>query len=58
MQVAACPDVTVVSKEDVPEEAIKKEREIEMAKEDLLEKPEQVRRPSMLSIRACYCSVF
>ena len=44
MQVAACPDVTVVSKDDVPEEVIAKEREIEMGKQDLLEKPEQVRR--------------
>jgi elongation factor Ts len=42
VQVAACPDVQVVSPEDVSEEVIAKEREIEMGKSDLLEKPEQV----------------
>jgi elongation factor Ts len=41
--VAACPDVTVVSKDDVPEDVVAKEREIEMGKQDILEKPEQAR---------------
>jgi elongation factor Ts len=43
VQVAACPDVQVVSPDDVPAEVIAKEREIEMGKSDLLGKPEQVR---------------
>ncbi|EXC15866.1 Elongation factor Ts [Morus notabilis] len=43
MQVAACPQVQYLSTEDVPEEIVNKEREIEMQKEDLLSKPEQIR---------------
>ncbi|TYI22019.1 hypothetical protein ES332_A06G077300v1 [Gossypium tomentosum] len=43
MQVAACPQVQYLVPEDVPEEIVNKEREIEMQKEDLLSKPEQIR---------------
>ncbi|PQQ13076.1 uncharacterized protein Pyn_11026 [Prunus yedoensis var. nudiflora] len=43
MQVAACPQVHYLATEDVPEEFVNKEREIEMQKEDLLSKPEQIR---------------
>lgn len=43
MQVAACPQVQYLLAEDVPEEIVNKEREIEMQKEDLLSKPEQIR---------------
>ncbi|MCD7463941.1 hypothetical protein HAX54_051727 [Datura stramonium] len=43
MQVAAYPQVQYLVPEDVPEEIINKEREIEMQKEDLLSKPEQIR---------------
>ncbi|CAI0628775.1 unnamed protein product [Linum tenue] len=43
MQVAACPQVQVVATEDVAEAVVSKEREIEMQKEDLLSKPEQIR---------------
>lgn len=43
MQVAACPQVQYLVSEDVPEEIVNKEREIEMQKEDLLSKPEQIR---------------
>ncbi|KDP33708.1 hypothetical protein JCGZ_07279 [Jatropha curcas] len=43
MQVAACPQVQYLVAEDVPEEIVNKEREIEMQKEDLLSKPEQIR---------------
>eukprot|EP00249_Psilotum_nudum_P013443 c24336_g1_i2 orf=280-1194(+) len=43
MQVAACPNVRYVSVEDIPEELVKKEREIEMQKEDLINKPEVIR---------------
>ncbi|PWA97196.1 Nucleic acid-binding, OB-fold [Artemisia annua] len=43
MQVAACPQVQVLSPEDVPQETIEKEKAIEMQKEDLMSKPEQFR---------------
>ncbi|XP_047307544.1 polyprotein of EF-Ts, chloroplastic isoform X2 [Impatiens glandulifera] len=43
MQAAACPQVQYLSSEDVPQEIVDKEREIEMQKEDLLSKPEQIR---------------
>ncbi|CAN6338528.1 unnamed protein product [Urochloa humidicola] len=43
MQVAACPQVQYVSIDDVPEEVAKKETELEMQREDLLSKPEQIR---------------
>ncbi|CAN6699468.1 unnamed protein product [Malus baccata var. baccata] len=43
MQVAACPQVQYLATEDVPEEFVTKERVIEMQKEDLLSKPEQIR---------------
>uniref|UniRef100_A0A0D9Y018 Elongation factor Ts, mitochondrial n=1 Tax=Leersia perrieri TaxID=77586 RepID=A0A0D9Y018_9ORYZ len=43
MQVAACPQVQYISLDDVPEEVMKKETEMEMQREDLLSKPEQIR---------------
>jgi elongation factor Ts len=43
MQVAADADIAVVSPEDVPEEVLAKQRELEMAKEDLASKPENIR---------------
>lgn len=43
MQVAACPQVQYLVTEDVPEEIVSKERDIEMQKEDLSSKPEQIR---------------
>ncbi|XP_054787506.1 polyprotein of EF-Ts, chloroplastic isoform X2 [Prosopis cineraria] len=43
MQVAACPQVQYLDIEDVPESIVNKEKEIEMQKEDLLSKPEQIR---------------
>merc|ERR1719183_3439377 len=43
MQIAACPSVTVVSVEDVSQEMLEKERAIEMEKEDLASKPENIR---------------
>lgn len=43
MQVAACPQVQYISIDDVPEEVVKKETELEMQREDLLSKPEQIR---------------
>lgn len=43
MQVVACPQVRHVSIEDIPKEVVDKEREIEMQREDILAKPEQIR---------------
>lgn len=43
MQIAACPDVTVVKTEDVDPEFLAKERAIEMEKEDIQSKPENIR---------------
>uniref|UniRef100_R7W2H4 Elongation factor Ts, mitochondrial n=1 Tax=Aegilops tauschii TaxID=37682 RepID=R7W2H4_AEGTA len=43
MQAAACPQVNYISIDDVPEEVVKKETELEMQREDLLSKPEQIR---------------
>ncbi|KAA3486101.1 titin-like isoform X1 [Gossypium australe] len=43
MQVAASSQVQYLVPEDVPEDIVNKEREIEMQKEDLLSKPEQIR---------------
>lgn len=43
MQVAACPQVEYLTTDDVPKEIVDKETEIEMQKEDLSSKPEQIR---------------
>ena len=43
MQIAACPQVTVVSATDVPADLLERERAIEMEKEDLKSKPEAIR---------------
>lgn len=43
MQVAACPQVQYLVTEEVPVEFVSKEKEIEMQKEDLLSKPENIR---------------
>ncbi len=43
MQVVACPLVQFVSIEDIPESIVKKEKELEMQREDLLSKPENIR---------------
>ncbi|KAF3775826.1 Elongation factor Ts [Nymphaea thermarum] len=43
MQVAACPQVQHLVTDDVPEDIVNKEREIEMQKDDILQKPEQIR---------------
>lgn len=44
MQIAACPDVDYVSMEDIPQSVVDREIEIEMAKDDLQEKPEDIRK--------------
>lgn len=43
MQVVAGPQVQYVSVEDVPEDIVKKEKELELQREDLQSKPENIR---------------
>lgn len=43
MQVAACPNVEYVSVDDIPEEMVTKEKAIEMGRDDLANKPENIR---------------
>lgn len=43
MQIVACPQVRFVSIEDIPKSIVNKEKELEMQREDLLSKPENIR---------------
>ena len=43
MQIAACPNVEVVKSSEISKESIAREREIEMGREDLAKKPENIR---------------
>ena len=43
MQVVACPQVEFVSIEDIPESIVTKEKDIEMQREDLKSKPDQIK---------------
>lgn len=43
MQVVACPQVQYVNSEDIPESTVSKEKELEMQREDLQNKPENIR---------------
>ncbi len=43
MQVAACPNVEYVSVDEIPAEIVKKEKEIEMGRDDLSGKPDQIK---------------
>ncbi len=43
MQVAACPNVEFVSLNEIPLEVINKEKQIEMGRDDLAGKPEQIK---------------
>jgi len=43
MQVAACPNVEYVSIDEIPEDIVKKEKQIEMGRDDLSGKPEQIK---------------
>lgn len=43
MQIAACPNVEYVKVSDVPAEFAQKEKEIEMGRDDLASKPENIR---------------
>ena len=43
MQVAACPNVEYVSTEEIPDDVVEKEKSIEMGRDDLSGKPEQIK---------------
>ncbi|MDJ0579611.1 translation elongation factor Ts [Crocosphaera sp.] len=43
MQIAACPNVEYVTKEEIPEAIIAKEKEIEMGRDDLAKKPDNIK---------------
>ena len=43
MQVAACPNVEFVSLNEIPLEVVNKEKQIEMGRDDLAGKPEQIK---------------
>ena len=43
MQVAACPNVEYVSKEEIPVDVVEKEKSIEMGRDDLSGKPEHMK---------------
>ena len=43
MQVAACPNVEYVSIENIPLDVVEKEKQIEMGRDDLSGKPEQIK---------------
>lgn len=43
MQIAACPNVEFVRVEDIPEETVAKEKEIEMGRDDLDGKPDNIK---------------
>jgi len=43
MQVAACPNVEYVLIDEIPEDVVEKEKQIEMGRDDLSGKPEQIK---------------
>ena len=43
MQVAACPNIEYVSVKEIPQEIVEKEKQIEMGRDDLSGKPEQIK---------------
>ncbi len=43
MQIAACPSVEYVSIDEIPKEVINKEKQIEMGRDDLAGKPDQIK---------------
>jgi len=43
MQVAACPNVEYVSIDDIPKDVVEKEKQIEMGRDDLSGKPENIK---------------
>ena len=43
MQIAACPNVEFVKVDDIPEDTVTKEKEIEMGRDDLAGKPDNIK---------------
>lgn len=43
MQIAACPNVEYVKVDDIPPEVVEKEKQIEMGRDDLASKPENIK---------------
>ena len=43
MQIAACPNVEYVSIDEIPKEVVEKEKQIEMGRDDLAGKPDQIK---------------
>ena len=43
MQIAACPNVEYVSIDEIPNEVVKKEKQIEMGRDDLAGKPDHIK---------------
>ena len=43
MQIAACPNVEYVSVDEIPKEVVNKEKQIEMGRDDLTGKPDQIK---------------
>lgn len=43
MQIAACPNVEYVKLDDIPSEIVQKEKDIEMGREDLAKKPDNIK---------------
>jgi elongation factor Ts len=43
MQIAACPNVEYVKVDDIPKDIVKKEKEIEMGRDDLGSKPDNIK---------------
>lgn len=48
MQIAACPNVEYVKVEDVPPEIAQKEKELEMGRDDLAKKPDNIKEKIVL----------
>ncbi len=47
MQIVACPDVEYISTLDIPQEIIDKEKRIELGKDDIKEKPDNIKETIM-----------
>ena len=43
MQIAACPNVEYVKTDDIPQNIVDKEKEIEMGRDDLAKKPDNIK---------------
>ncbi|CAM9912738.1 unnamed protein product [Ectocarpus sp. 4 AP-2014] len=48
MQIAACPDVLYIKNDDIPEDIFLKEKEMELGKDDLGKKPDEIKEKIVL----------